>query len=321
MDSWVAFDFETANEHRGSPCQVGLVAVEGGQIVERLEFYIRPPEFRFSGFNVALHGITPDMCEDAPEWGDALATILKFTNGRPLVGHYAAFDTGVIRDTCDALEMEWPDLDYACTLVISRRTWTELPSHSLPFVAARCGVLEFDHHDALADAEATARIALAAMEAHGVSTLGDLVAIVGAHMGRIDSSYWRGCRLGSIPRVRLTELVPRDSITLDPNHPLFDKTVTFTGELAIVRREAQQFVVDCGGHVAPGPSKKVDYLVTGYQDVTRLAVGAEHSGKFRKAEALRAKGHHIDIITERDFWDLVRSDGYEEGDRLLVVAG
>ena len=41
--------------------------------------------------------------------------------------------------------------------------------------------------------------------------------------------------------------------------------------------------------------------MTGYHDLAKLAQGSDKSSKLRKAEALRAKGLPIGIITESDF--------------------
>lgn len=317
VDSWVAIDFETANEYRGSPCAAALVAVDGGQVTATESFFIRPPEFRFTGFNVALHGIAPDMCVDAARWPEALDRIMDFAAGRPFVAHYAAFDTGVIRDACDLVELSWPEFRYACTLVIARRTWPDLPSHSLPYVAAACGVGEWNHHDPLGDAVTAAQVALGAMRAQGVASMDELLAATLAVWGRIDREYWRGCH-GSWTRGRVARTPSPDAV-FDVTNPLYDRTVVFTGELAIVRRQAQQMVVDIGGHVATGVSKKVDLLVTGYQDLTRLAAGQDHSEKYRKAVELREAGYPVEIISELDFYRAIRSSNADSGNRRPIL--
>jgi DNA polymerase-3 subunit epsilon len=55
--------------------------------------------------------------------------------------------------------MEYPDYQFYCTLVASRRC-LDLPSHQLHIVAAACGYDLENHHHALADAEACAAIAI-----------------------------------------------------------------------------------------------------------------------------------------------------------------
>jgi DNA polymerase-3 subunit epsilon len=72
MAGFVVIDFETANEQRGSPCAVGYAIVEDLEVVSSDAFLIRPPKFRFAPFNVSLHGVTADMCSEAPSWPEAL---------------------------------------------------------------------------------------------------------------------------------------------------------------------------------------------------------------------------------------------------------
>lgn len=322
-DTWVAIDFETANERRGSPCSVGMAKVASGQVVDRLAFLIRPPEFRFVPYNVLLHGITPDMCESADEWPAALERVLGFADGAPLVAHYAAFDMGVIRDACDEVMLPWPEVRYLCSWSTSRRTFEGLSSYSLPFVAAHCGIDLFDHHDAAADAETSAQVMLAAMRQRGVTTLAELADDLPAFWGQIEPDYWHGFRVKSLSAggssYRPLPTAADDS-RFDRDNMFYDRTVVFTGELHIVRREAQQMVVDIGGRVSSGVSKKTDYLVTGYQDVTRLAAGESKSGKLRKAEALVAAGEDLQIITEGDFVRAIRSSEAEGGQRSGRVA-
>ena len=296
--SWVAIDFETASV-RATPCAVGMVEVDRGQVVRTMEWLIRPPIFEFSPFNVALHGITPDMCRNAPDWEESLARIEEFRDERPLLAHNASFDIGVIRDACSVTEIPWPDLTYACSLVVGRRVWPGLSSYSLPFLAGHLGVYEGSHHEASADAEMAARIGCLALEATAASTLAEMVASVQALMGSIGGVEWSGCHLRDIHSAIPME--PSPGAVPGEDHPLFGRTVAFTGALEIPRREAMQAVVDCGGVAAKGVTRKTELLVAGFQDLTKLAQGQNESAKLRKAQELLAQGRAIEIVGESDF--------------------
>lgn len=300
--SWVAIDFETASV-RGTPCAVGMVEVNGGQIGRSAGWLIRPPIFEFSQFNIALHGITPEMCRNAPDWAASLAKIEEFRDGRPVLAHNAGFDIGVIRDACNLAEIPWPELTYVCSLVVGRRVWPGLGSYSLPFLAGHLGIYGGSHHDASADAEMAAKIGCMALDATEASTLAEMVASVQALMGSMSGKEWSRCHLRDIRSVIPVEpspgAVPRE------DHPLFGKAVAFTGALVIPRREAMQAVVDCGGVAAKGVTRKTEMLVTGFQDLTRLAQGQNESAKLRKAQDLAAQGRTIEIVGESDFVKLL----------------
>jgi DNA polymerase III epsilon subunit-like protein len=308
-DSWLAIDFETASS-RATPCAVGLVEVEDGRPQRAHSWLIRPPIFEFWPFNVALHGITPEMCADAADWPTSLREILRIADGRPLVAHNAGFDIGVLRDACTACELPWPSLDYACTLVLARRLWPDLDSHSLPFVVSHLGIELRTHHDPCADALAAAEVGLRALDESGADDFATLAEENHVLLGRIDPEQWTGCH-GRDYKAPLP-LEARPGVEVDPNHPLYDVSVTFTGALAIPRRQAQQLVVDCGGAVTRGPTQETDVLVTGYQDLTVLAAGSTKSAKLSKAEDLRGTGQPLEIVSERDFVRLVSGEPFAD---------
>lgn len=298
MGSWVAIDFETAST-RGTPCAVGLVEVTDGQLGERHRSLIRPPVFEFSPFNVALHGIGPEMCRDAPAWAESLEQILEVVATRPLVAHNAAFDLGVIRDACELCEIEWPQLEYACTLVVGRRVWPGLTTYSLPFLAAHLGVEPAVDHEPAADAACAAEVACLALQARKATGLVELLDDCHATIGRLGPGEWSGCHGRDSKQPIPSE--PSPGARPDAEHPLFGKRIAFTGALALPRREAQQAVVDRGAVATRGVRRDTDLLVTGYQDMAKLATGKSRSAKLRRAEELRAEGREIEIVGEREF--------------------
>ena len=56
-----------------------------------------------------------------------------------MVAHNAGFDIGVIRYACAVDNIEWPEMRFLCTLVMSRRALA-LPTYRLPYVADRLGL-------------------------------------------------------------------------------------------------------------------------------------------------------------------------------------
>jgi DNA polymerase-3 subunit epsilon len=77
---------------------------------------------------------------------------------------------GVLRASAQAVNFDLPDLSYSCSLLMARRTYA-LECYRLNAVAYAIGHEEFNHHDALADADACARIMIHAADRHGVDTV------------------------------------------------------------------------------------------------------------------------------------------------------
>ena len=176
--NFVAIDFETANGSPASPCAVGLVRVTDGKIAESVATLIQPPYPNnwFHEGNIKVHGIRPSDVDGAPEIHEALAFILAFVGDYPMVAHNAPFDMGVLRKSAELIEWPLPELNYTCSLAISRKTYN-LESYRLNAVAYAVGHEEFNHHDALADSDACARIIIHAAKRHGVETMDELLAV------------------------------------------------------------------------------------------------------------------------------------------------
>ena len=177
--NFTTIDFETANGSPASPCAVGLVKVVDGQIVDSFLALFKPPYPNnwFHEGNIRVHGIRPSDVADAPDWEQILPLMLDFIDGDVLVAHNAPFDMGVLSKSAEAVSFELPKLYYGCSLLVSRKTYN-LESYRLNAVAYAVGHEEFDHHDALADADACARIMIHAAKRHGVEDLVSLLAAV-----------------------------------------------------------------------------------------------------------------------------------------------
>ena len=77
-----------------------------------------------------------------------------------MAAHHAPFDRSVLAACCAAAELTPPDLPFRCTVRIARAAWRLFPTR-LPDVCRFLGI-PLRHHDALSDAEACARIVVAA---------------------------------------------------------------------------------------------------------------------------------------------------------------
>ncbi len=158
--AFVAVDFETANRSRSSACAVALVRVEGSRIVERVADLIRPPSQHFEFTDI--HGIDWAQVKAKRAFCAVWRSLRPLLKGAEfLAAHNAKFDHGVLGSCCLGSRLAAPDLPFLCTVKLARARWQLRPTR-LPDVCEFLG-LPLRHHDALSDAEACARIVLAAM--------------------------------------------------------------------------------------------------------------------------------------------------------------
>lgn len=162
--AFVAIDFETADHGADSACAMGLVRVEGLKVVAREKVLIRPPRPRV--LFTWLHGISWDMVKDEPAFGSVWPRLMPLIDGAAfLAAHNAPFDRKVLASCCAAAEMSAPEVPFVCTVQLSRRRWGLKPN-DLASVCRRLGI-GLMHHDPLSDAEACARIVIAAAHPAG----------------------------------------------------------------------------------------------------------------------------------------------------------
>jgi DNA polymerase-3 subunit epsilon len=147
-----------------------LVKVVDGKIVDSFATLIEPPGEHnwFHEGNIKVHGIRPSDVDGAPTVAEIWPIMLNFIGDDILVAHNAPFDMGVLRASAEYVGLGLPDLSYACSLAIARKTYN-LESYRLNAVAYAIGHEEFDHHDALADSDACARIIIHAAGRNGAS--------------------------------------------------------------------------------------------------------------------------------------------------------
>ncbi len=298
MPKSVAIDFETANSKRSSACAMGVAVIEGQEIVERRSWLIRPPDLYFNPYNTYIHGITESDVADKPDFRELWSDIRQYFEGGLLIAHFAAFDMSVLRHVLDQYDIAYPSFRYLCTWTIAKRVWPGLLGYGLDSVSEHLSI-RFKHHDAEEDAVACAEVALRACSELHVGTVEDAA----RKMEVVTGQFFPG---GYEPSgMRRSSVSPGDIVPtadeFDPDHPLFERTVVFTGTLnSMVRKDAMQKVVNCGGRCAGSVGKTTNYLVLGDQDFARLK-GGQRSAKLRQAESLIAAGADLEIVPETQF--------------------
>jgi DNA polymerase III subunit epsilon len=243
-DAFFALDVETANPWYGSICQIGLVRCVGKEVVDEWNFLI-DPECYFDYFNVQIHGITEEMVKGSPTinqvWPEVMAII-----GDSVVAHYGPFDRAAINQAIQPP----PDLAWLDAMRVVRRHWRDLSQRGfgLKPVCERLG-FDFQHHDAVEDAKATAFIFNRVIEESG------------------NGIEWWTTRAYQRATPKQHQPINFEG---DPKGVLAGETVLFTGTLSLSKRELGEIAARHGCNVASGFSKKITMLVVGEQDPSVL---------------------------------------------------
>lgn len=195
---YVAFDVETASKDPSSVCAVGLAVIDGGTVVKRGSYLIRPltPHFAYT----CIHGIGANDLREKPPFDEFWPWLKQYFENRLVMAHNADFDVSALRHALDAYGIPHPTLCYLCTQRLAKRLWPGLDSYGLARIAIHLGV-DFTHHDPAEDAFACAHIVLRGCELLKVETIEDLARRTGILLGRMSPDHFEKCRL--IPRPEL----------------------------------------------------------------------------------------------------------------------
>jgi DNA polymerase-3 subunit epsilon len=168
--SFIAIDFETANECKDSACAVGIAVVENGVVARSFQRLIRPPTDYFSEWNFRTHGIHWQDVKQEDDFSTVWKDIQRTIGGAScFVAHNAGFDQQVLSECCEFYGIDPPGSEFLCTIEAASAIWT-LDSYTLPRV---CEFLRIPlkHHNAESDASASAHILLQAI-GHGYDPTG-----------------------------------------------------------------------------------------------------------------------------------------------------
>jgi DNA polymerase-3 subunit epsilon len=278
---FTAVDVETANGDPASICQVGAAEYYSGALVHEWKTYVDPQDW-FDGFNVGIHGIDEAAVAGAPTFPEIVGRLQESMSRRIVCAH-TGFDRRALQYAC--LKYELPEIKctWLDTARVCRRSWPECGSrYRLKYVAKLVGY-EFQHHDALEDAKASAHILLAAIAATGIDLEGWLK--------RVEQP------------LDLTATIAREG---NPEGVLYGEVLVFTGALGMTRREAAALAAHAGCTVKETVNENTTVIVVGDQDLEPLA-GHEKSAKQRKAEQMIIQGHPLEILGETEFLTLIQA--------------
>ena len=190
---FVAIDFETATSSWTSICSMGICVVKNNKIVETKGMLFKPTPFEFNEYNIAIHGITPQMVWDKPRFCDVWDKIKPYLDGKLVIAHNASFDIGALKKTLDLFGIALPTFDYLCTVKLSQKAYPQLESHKLNALGDALGI-EFSHHTASDDAYACAEVLLHIIKDFGINSKEELRDKFDIGIGRMYEGYVEPCR-------------------------------------------------------------------------------------------------------------------------------
>ena len=273
-----AIDFELMTAEHTSVCAVGIACIDNGVMTHKFHSLVKPiPDDRDSN-NAWLHGITPEMVENAPTFQEIYPIIKHLIDGRTLVCHKASTEVYALAKIREVLNI--PPLDFTGFIDTFEATST-----SLEKACVMAGIPVGEHHDALADAIACAKLC---MKIHNVEVKEAKPAPVNTkkpHPERnIDSKYKEKPDLDKVE---------------NKDNAFYGSSLVITGIFKAYpnRNELAKKLQSLGADVNTTISGKTTIVVIGE--------GAGPS-KLEKIEKLRSQGKNIRTIYEDELVELLK---------------
>lgn len=278
---FTAIDFETMTAERTSACAIGIVRVENCVITQKFYSLIKPiPDSRTKD-NSFVHGITPNMVENAPTFEELWPAIKHYFEKQVIVCHNADFDTDVLDKVSDFYGIDFPIEDIIDTMQITHA--------GLAQSCAMSNIPLPDHHDALCDATACAMIVLSCWGGDNFRNEKKKDKLSGIdHSGK------------AIEKETLRPLC--DEEIENKETPFFHKKVVLTGTLsAFPKREVIAGILkQYGADINTSISRQTDIVIVG--------AGAGPS-KMKKIHDLNASGCQIRVVEEPEFHEIIEKYG------------
>jgi len=273
--NFVAIDVETAHGKRWSICQIGLAIVENGEITKTISKLVQPPQNEYATVNMNIHGITPEMTMDAPDFSEVWKEIHPLIQDKRLVAHNASFDINCLEQALDFYNLSIPEMECDCTFSRTGQSLADI-----------CDAYEIDlsnHHDATCDAVACAKVYMNLLQ--GIEP--DFSKIKPRPEKSNNFFEFEGHEhlCGNVLKPDLEHA--------DSSSPFYAKKVVFTGVLnSIDRNAAADLVKKLGADIDTSITKRTNFVITG---------SAPGPSKMQKIEQLNAQGCDIRLVFEDEF--------------------
>ncbi|MFI8188236.1 DEDDh family exonuclease [Streptomyces sp. NPDC085946] len=224
---------------------------------------------------VWIHGLTSEMLEGAPLFGDIAEEFAARLADRVLVAHNAVFDWQMIAREYARAEREAPVRQRLCTIALSKELALPLANHKLETLAAHFGVVQRRAHHALDDARVLAEVFRPSLHTAAAGGLRlplhecrPLTEFSDAPASRTAQPGYGGHRTGGWRPSRRRPACPY------PNPGRYEEgkrlkqgmRIAFSGDTSVERELLEDRATEAGLHVATSLSRLTSLLVTNDPD-------------------------------------------------------
>lgn len=289
--NFTAVDFETADRNH-EICEVGIVVVRNGVIVDKFQSLVQPPFNKYSEYNIGVHGITPDMTKDKPTFEELWPQIKHYFVDTTVVAHQKSTDENALRKNLRIYNLPEDGInEFLCTCTYYKKTGLEALCYGfdMPYDPDR-------HHSALFDAECCAVFAIHMLK--GEDPDWNKVAIKKAEIDARENKRKRSAKPAKKQQSVFQEFNFAD---INPGRisPFKDRRVLITGVFNIDRNRLRSLFLRWGATLDSNVTKKTHFVIRGEKP------GPE---KMQRLDKLIHDGFNIRVLEQYDLDRILSGD-------------
>lgn len=156
--------------------EVGILRVENGKMVKKFQSLVYP-ERTVPEFITNVTGISPQMLENSPIFGDIAKEVGELLEDAIFVAHNARFDYGFIRAEFKRLGINFSAKNL-CTVKMSRVLYPKFKRHNLDSLINRHGFVCESRHRAYDDAQVLYEFVKMSVEKFGEECIENLITTI-----------------------------------------------------------------------------------------------------------------------------------------------
>lgn len=141
-------DVETPNRSNNRICSIAIINKVNGKTKYKQNLYVNP-EARFDALNMQIHGITPQMVENAPKFNEIWKDISKYFLNSIIIGHGVQSDLAIISKTLKNYGLNLNTISFIDTYTLAKK-YISAKSYKLSELTKEFNC-ESQAHDALSD--------------------------------------------------------------------------------------------------------------------------------------------------------------------------
>lgn len=283
---FIAIDFETTGTRSNMPISLGLVVVEGDEIVKEYYSLIDPKE-KIDPYTIRIHGLhdwdVAGQREFPAIWNDVGKYFLKY----PVVAHNARFDLGVLEHAAECYGIRLPHITAYDTVEMYRYNYPGLAGYRLNELCEHFGIELDHHHFAGDDAKAAAELMIRLLKDEHANVYGRI-------RGR---SYQRFIIANDALKKPPVYKFPKIAFDEVERIEFLSSVFVITGDFeGFTRRQIEERIASLGGICKNSVSFATKYVLVGYSNMNLVRNPSGKSSKLTNAEDLRSRGADLKIL-------------------------